>query len=197
MKNKTIKKVNLLATITLFFYFNKEMLISNFFLLIWILNPWFKARPAVLDYRLTARSPINMAIFANMISMIPGTMYVSELKQGSYFRVHMLNANSIVQLSHILKEIEKRILAAFPEKNKMILMGYVLIAVSILFCLWRFILGPSLWDRVMATGLIANAVTLLLFLGAIQTQMSWFLDSAIVLNLFSYLGIAVVVKVKS
>ena len=64
------------------------------------------------------------------------------------------------------------------------------VGVSILGSLVRVIIGPTIWDRILAVGLVASKVTLAVILLAITVPETDLLDLAL---LFSVLGFLVTV----
>ncbi|HPR59729.1 MAG TPA: monovalent cation/H+ antiporter complex subunit F [Prolixibacteraceae bacterium] len=64
----------------------------------------------------------------------------------------------------------------------------VLLAISILFVLYRFIKGPTLPDRVTAFDLITTIIIAIIAVFSILWDSTHFIDVALVLSLIAFLG---------
>ncbi|WP_119393599.1 monovalent cation/H+ antiporter complex subunit F [Salinibius halmophilus] len=80
-----------------------------------------------------------------------------------------------------------------------ITVSYLFIMIAMLLALWRLLRGPALPDRIVALELIASLVVAMVGIHAIDTQVSAFLDIAIVMALTAFLtaiGIAKFIQLK-
>ena len=76
----------------------------------------------------------------------------------------------------------------------LISLSAILAAAAFLLVLWRFIKGPSPFDRVIAfDGLTIVSITGILFIALIE-QRGIYLDAALVYALLSFLGVIVVAR---
>lgn len=64
----------------------------------------------------------------------------------------------------------------------------VILSISILITLARFIIGPTLPDRVISLELIALIIIAIIALYSIMTEEAVFIDIAVIISLISFLG---------
>ncbi len=65
---------------------------------------------------------------------------------------------------------------------------------SLLLSLIRLMMGPSLADRLIGLNLAASQVLVLLVLLAVREKASFYLDVALVYDIFGFLGILAIAK---
>ena len=77
------------AGLNLAFYFIKELIVSNFRIIYFILQPGHQFRPAILELPLKLKSDFSITLLANLITLTPGTitLKVSEDKKYLYFHI--------------------------------------------------------------------------------------------------------------
>lgn len=71
----------------------------------------------------------------------------------------------------------------------------VILAFTALLALWRIARGPSVYDRVLGLELIALVVVGFLVLEARQREIRLYLDAALALALFSFVGTLLLARV--
>lgn len=64
----------------------------------------------------------------------------------------------------------------------------VILSISILITLARFIIGPTLPDRVISLELIALIIIAIIALYSMMTEEAVFIDIAVIISLISFLG---------
>lgn len=67
-------------------------------------------------------------------------------------------------------------------------LSFVVVGLSLLMIVWRFLRGPTLADRVVALDTLTAAAMGLIALVAIRSGFSLFVDIAVVLGLVSFLA---------
>lgn len=100
------------AVIDLLFYFIKELIISNFTIIYFILSPGLKFKPAILELPLSLNSDFSIAILANLITLTPGTITLEVSKDKKFLYFHTVNVprNDLKQAKEKIKNgFEKRI----------------------------------------------------------------------------------------
>jgi multicomponent Na+:H+ antiporter subunit F len=75
------------------------------------------------------------------------------------------------------------------------LISEVLLAVTATIALWRTARGPSAHDRVLGLELVALVVVGFLILEARQSEIRFYLDAALALGLFSFVGTVLLARV--
>jgi multicomponent Na+:H+ antiporter subunit E len=101
------------AIINLTFYFLKELIISNFKIIYFILSPRNNFRPAILELPLSLKSDFSITLLANLITLTPGTitLEVSDDKKYLYFHVINVPNQNLEETKHKIKNgFEKRIM---------------------------------------------------------------------------------------
>lgn len=101
------------GVINLAFYFFKELIISNFRIIYFILSPGHKFRPAVLELTLNLKSDFGITLLANLITLTPGTitLEISDDKKYLYFHVIDVPHQNIEKAKQKIKDgFEKRIM---------------------------------------------------------------------------------------
>lgn len=101
------------AGINLAFYFLKELIVSNFKMIYFILSPGYKFRPAILELPLSLKSDFSITLLANLITLTPGTitLEVSEDKKHLYFHTINVPNENLEEAKQKVKEgFEKRIM---------------------------------------------------------------------------------------
>ncbi len=53
---------------------------------------------------------------------------------------------------------------------------------------FRLIIGPSLWDRLLALSLMSSKIIIIIVLTALMAQSTFYLDIALVLALLGFVG---------
>ncbi|ADR22616.1 hypothetical protein MATR_35380 [Marivirga tractuosa] len=101
------------AGINLAFYFMKELVVSNFRIINFILSPGHQFKPAILELPLTLKSDFSITLLANLITLTPGTitLEVSRDKKYLYFHIVDVPKQDIEMAKQKIKEgFEKRIM---------------------------------------------------------------------------------------
>ena len=71
----------------------------------------------------------------------------------------------------------------------------VILAVTAILALWRISRGPSVYDRVLGLELVALVVVGFLVLEARRLEIRLYLDAALALALFSFVGTVLLARV--
>lgn len=105
------------SVLSLFFYFLKELAISNFKVIYYILSPQLQFRPAIIKFPLTLKSERGIVLLANLITLTPGTLTIkiSDDKKFLYYHsIHVPGNNLQEARRKIKKGFEKRIITIIP-----------------------------------------------------------------------------------
>ncbi|AAO91081.1 Na+/H+ antiporter subunit E [Coxiella burnetii] len=88
-----------------------EILIANFRVAHEVLTPHFRARPGVLAIPLDCRTPVEITLFANIISLTPGTLTLDISEDQKTLYVHAMFIDDVDQLKAEIKhKFEKPIM---------------------------------------------------------------------------------------
>lgn len=101
------------GVISLVFYFLKELIISNFRVIYFILSPGHKFRPAILELPLSLKSDFSITLLANLITLTPGTitLEISKDKKSLFFHVIDVPEQDLDKAKQKIKNgFEKRIM---------------------------------------------------------------------------------------
>ncbi|WP_296622992.1 Na+/H+ antiporter subunit E [Marivirga sp.] len=101
------------GVISLAFYFLKELIISNFRVIYFILSPGHKFRPAILELPLSLKSEFSITLLANLITLTPGTitLEISKDKKSLFFHVIDVPEQDLDKAKQKIKNgFEKRIM---------------------------------------------------------------------------------------
>lgn len=77
----------------------------------------------------------------------------------------------------------------------LMLLAMIVLAVALLFCLFRAILGPRFTDRLIAVNLIGTKVIILICVVALYIHESYVIDVALIYALISFLAVVVLTNV--
>ena len=64
---------------------------------------------------------------------------------------------------------------------------WALLVLALLF-VWRAIMGPSIWDRLLAMSVISTKIIVMVVIFASENEMAYLLDFAIIYALFGFIG---------
>jgi multicomponent Na+:H+ antiporter subunit E len=101
------------AGLNLAFYFIKELIVSNFRIIYFVLSPRHQFRPAILELPLQLKSDFSITLLANLITLTPGTitLEVSDDKKYLYFHVVDVPKQDVELAKQKIKNgFEKRIM---------------------------------------------------------------------------------------
>ncbi|MGM0580050.1 MAG: Na+/H+ antiporter subunit E [Bacteroidota bacterium] len=101
------------GVLSLSVYFLKELIISNFRVIYFILTPRNKFRPAILEFPLSLTSDFSITLLANLITLTPGTitLEISDDKKFLYFHIIDVPEQDLDNAKQKIKNgFEKRIL---------------------------------------------------------------------------------------
>lgn len=93
-------------------YYGYEFLKSNLLVIIEILRPRQRARPAIVELRLRASSPIEIVSLANLISLAPGTLALETALDPPTLYVHGMFGHDPEGFLADLRRMEDWMLAA-------------------------------------------------------------------------------------
>ena len=93
------------------FYFIKELLLANLKVAWDILTPRHHMRPGIVAVPLEARSDIEITLFANLLTLTPGTLSLDVSSDKKVIYVHALYVDDDGSFRREIKEgLEKRLL---------------------------------------------------------------------------------------
>ena len=71
---------------------------------------------------------------------------------------------------------------------------YTALAAFICFCLARLLMGPTIWDRLLAFNVISSKVVMLIVAFALFTEKTYILDIALTFTLFSFIATVLIAR---
>ena len=97
--------------ISFFFYFNRELLLSNLKVAYDVLTPTHHMRPGVIAVALEAKLDGEITILANLISLTPGTLSLDVSSDRKVLYIHVMYLTDEVEVVRSIKDLERRVLA--------------------------------------------------------------------------------------
>jgi multicomponent Na+:H+ antiporter subunit E len=92
-------------------FFMKEFIISNLRVTREILSPFRKMKPGIVAIPLEARTDLEITLFANLISLTPGTLHLDVSQDRKVMYVHGMFIEDVEAFRRNLKEeLERRLL---------------------------------------------------------------------------------------
>lgn len=92
-------------------FFLKEMTIANLRVARAVLSPRFTMRPAVVAVPLDARSPNEITLLANLLTLTPGTLYLDVSADRCVMYVHTMDVDDLEEFRRAIKDgFERRVL---------------------------------------------------------------------------------------
>jgi multicomponent Na+:H+ antiporter subunit E len=108
-KSKYFKKLP--AMIAFFFYFVWEFLIANFYVFYDIVTLKHHMNPAIVAVPLTVNTEMEITIFANLITLTPGTLSLDVSNDKKVIYVHTMYLKNKEQfISELKNGLEKKLL---------------------------------------------------------------------------------------
>ena len=104
-----------LAGFALFFLW--ELLLSNLRVAIEVLSPGHNMQPRVLAIPLDACDPSEITLFANLLSLTPGTLSLDVSSDRCVLYVHAMYARDAEQARREIKTLEHRLLDVMRGKK--------------------------------------------------------------------------------
>lgn len=96
--------------VVFFFYFIKALVISNLRVAYDVVTPTHLMKPAVIRMPLEARSPGEITVLANLISLTPGTLSLDVDEHDFVLYVHAMYLDGEDVTLGELKDLERRVL---------------------------------------------------------------------------------------
>ncbi|ANT64657.1 Na+/H+ antiporter subunit E [Prosthecochloris sp. CIB 2401] len=97
--------------ITFIFYFLKELIIANMKVAFDIVTPKDYMKPGIIAFPLDVESDIEITLFANLVTLTPGTLSLDVSADKRILYVHALYVEDADQFRYELKNgLEKRLL---------------------------------------------------------------------------------------
>lgn len=97
--------------IEFFAFFIKEMTVANLRVARMVLSPRMKMRPAVVAVPLDARSPTEITLLANLLTLTPGTLYLDVSADRCVMYVHTVDVDNLEDFRRSIKDgFERRVL---------------------------------------------------------------------------------------
>lgn len=94
-----------------FFWFFKELLLSNLQVAHDVVTPTHYSRPGILAIPLDAKTPAEITLLANVISLTPGTLSLDVSDDRKTLYIHAMFIDDPEKLRRAIKEgLEKRLL---------------------------------------------------------------------------------------
>lgn len=103
--------MKLWLALKLILYFLWEVILSNLRVIQEVLSPRFRMRPGILAVSLDSQTDLEIALFANMITLTPGTLSVHVSRDRRVLYVHSMYAADPEAAKRELKaSFERRVL---------------------------------------------------------------------------------------
>jgi len=94
-----------------FFYFIYDMLKANFKIAYDVLTPKYFMRPGIVAFPLAAKTPFEITMLSNVISLTPGTLIIDVSEDQSILYIHVMYLKDPKEFIHNMHNgIEKRLL---------------------------------------------------------------------------------------
>lgn len=90
--------------------FLKDMLMSNLRVAYDVVTPTHLMRPAIIRMPLQARTPGEITMLANLISLTPGTLSLDVDPEGEALFIHVMYLDDEAKTLAELKDLERRLL---------------------------------------------------------------------------------------
>lgn len=101
----------LLATFVLLVIFVKELFLSNLAVIKQVIKPRLAIRPGIVALPIELKTPWEITLLANLITLTPGTLTVDVSNDNKMFYIHALDIEETEQVISGIKEtFEKRIM---------------------------------------------------------------------------------------
>lgn len=101
----------LISAIVLFFYFIWELIKANLLITYDIITPKFHMKPAIVAVPLTAESDLEITLFANLITLTPGTLSIDVSDDKKIIYVHTMYLETKEKfIDQIKSGLERRLL---------------------------------------------------------------------------------------
>lgn len=98
-------------TVAFFFWFVWQMLLSNYQVAYDVVTPQHHSRPGTLAIPLDARTPFEITLLANLITLTPGTLSLDVSDDQRTLYIHAMFIHDADQMRREIKEgLEKRLL---------------------------------------------------------------------------------------
>jgi multicomponent Na+:H+ antiporter subunit E len=92
-------------------YFIKELVVSNFRVMWDVITPRHISRPGIIGVPLDAKSELEIALLANLISLTPGTLSIDVSDDRRLLYVHVMFLDDVEEARRVIKEgLEKKVL---------------------------------------------------------------------------------------
>ncbi|MHB8171367.1 MAG: Na+/H+ antiporter subunit E [Thermincolia bacterium] len=102
------------AAIVLFLIFNRELVMSNIAVIKLVLSPKLNIRPGILAVPVKVKGPWEITLFANLITLTPGTLSVDLSPDNKVLYVHAIDIPDAEEMINSFKDtFEKRIMEVF------------------------------------------------------------------------------------
>ena len=91
-----------------------ELIVASLRVLIIVLSPELKVRPAIVAIPLDVKRDIEIVMLANLITLTPGTLSLDTSADGRLLYVHAMHVDDVEEFRLQIKEgFEKRIIEVF------------------------------------------------------------------------------------
>ncbi len=92
-------------------WFGWEMLVSNARVAYDVVTPWHTARPGVVAVPMEAKTPLEITLFANLVSLTPGTLSLDVSDDQKTLYIHAMFMDNADAVRREIKDgLEKRLL---------------------------------------------------------------------------------------
>jgi len=100
-------------------FFVKELVLSSVRVAREVLTPGYGMRAGILAVPLSVRSDLGITLFANLISLTPGTLSldVSEDREYLYIHTMYIDRGEEEDVQHLKQTLEHRIILALGEES--------------------------------------------------------------------------------
>ncbi|MEM6491062.1 MAG: Na+/H+ antiporter subunit E [Pseudomonadota bacterium] len=111
VKSSYFKRVWYWSKLTVLFLY--ELFVSSFHVIVDIVTPAHRARPAIIDMPLDVKTDTGILLVTNLISLTPGTLSIDVSEDRKTLKVHAMFAEDPAAVCHELKSgMEKWVIDA-------------------------------------------------------------------------------------
>jgi len=100
-------------------FFVKELVMSSVRVATEVLTPGYSMRAGILAVPLSVRSDLGITLFANLISLTPGTLSLDVSDDREYLYIHAMyiDRGEEEDVQHLKRTLERRIILALGEES--------------------------------------------------------------------------------
>lgn len=100
-------------------FFVKELVMSSIRVATEVMTPGYKMRAGILAVPLSVQSELGITLFANLISLTPGTLSLDVSEDREYLYIHSMyiDRGEEEDVMHLKRTLERRVILALGEES--------------------------------------------------------------------------------